>query len=225
MNRLVRVSTEVVVRFWPLIVAQGIGESIASYGIWRQLAVPMFILPIVMFTVAVVIVLYGRIVASVLPGQSSDRWAILQKYGLCYLVAMLAIGTPELLFKVLARQSNMAGSTFWAISGSIHAAMSLLTIYSLPIVFLKRAHVPAVLAGVGFLMAHIWQSRWILGVVVLALVIHGGGVIAIWKWPSAQTYILVTSIGVLTAILHSVSFLSATRVLLGVPSERSGVST
>lgn len=217
MNRGLRDSADAVWAFWPLVLCVGLGRVLGSTLIWEEfLVLEIFIL------LSITILIYGRIVSNIVPGTSSSSWEILKENGLNYVVAIAIIGAPQIALRILAGgnlNTLLLKVGFGTLIGSV---FGVLTIYVLPIVFIKKSSLTAVLAGVVFLWKNLAASSWIAGVVVFTYVMAAAGAVVFRadRTPGSFVIILVTS--VVGSYLNFVVFAAATRILLEGAEQEPG---
>jgi hypothetical protein len=199
-----------VIRFWPVIVALSIGQTIVSNDLWVEFAVPGAII-----IVSVMIIVYGRIIAHLLPERTSSNLAILRENWLNYLIAMVIIAVPGVASRLVAANLTSSSVVYVVLAIGASAAVGILTIYVLPIVFLKRVSVAAIPTGVVFLKRNLSSSAWIAGFIAAAHVLDAIGMILFRVDPAPWSWTLVISAGVLADFLFFVCFAAASRMLLG----------
>ncbi|RKZ11618.1 hypothetical protein DRQ50_13295 [bacterium] len=194
---------------WPLIIAAGIGLAIVTSGMSDVLLLPMGIA-----TVSLHIIVYGRIISQAVPGRPATNWEILKEYSRHYLLTAVITGVVFLVPRLLVARLASSTGIYYPASIGVHAALSMLTIYVWPLVFLRRSSVGAILAGVSYLWSNLAASVWILVVVSVTQVLHGVGLLVFRTYLSGWSYAVLFSIGVVTAFLLFMSFAAALHTLL-----------
>ena len=212
-------SIEAVAPYWPLVFCVGLGGVIGSNRIWQE-----FLVLDLIITLSITIIIYGRIVSNLAPGSSSSSWTILKENGLNYVIAVAIIGVPQIALRVLA--AGLLDTLFvYVVFGTlISSVFGVLTIYALPIVFLRKSSLAAILAGVIYLSKNLAASSWIAGVVVFTNVLAAAGawVFRVEATPWSFAFVLVTA--VVGAFLSFVAFAAALRILFEGAVRESGQS-
>jgi len=203
-------SWAVVGRYWPLIIFISALRMVALSGLEMGLTLLAFVLGVVL-----TILVYGRLVAHLDPDRSPAVLTILQENGIHYLVAMVIIGIPGGAAGLLLRGLDAPLILYVVLSGLVNAAVAVLTLYVLPVVFLHRAGVAAVLAGVSAFLSHAAASAGIAVVVVAAHVVTRVGALLVLSHPSSWTGAAALGAAAVALYLLFVAFTAASRVLLG----------
>jgi hypothetical protein len=198
-----------VMPYWRWILFLGVAAVFGSNRIW-----PEFSFPILIVVFAVTIFIYGRIVSDIVSGYTPGARRIMLENWLNYLIVVLIVGVPQGVFRVLVAgrlDSWLEYVFFTTILGSV---LSVLTIYALPIAFLKKSNLGAVLAGVVYLSRNMAVSGWIAGVVVIANVFGTVGAIVFRVETTPWSFVLALSTAVFGLSISYVAFAGALRVLV-----------
>ncbi len=210
-------SIDAVSPFWPLVFCVGLGGVIGSNRIWQEFQVPVLII-----TLSVTILIYGRIISSMAPGSRSSSWTILKENGLNYVLAVAIIGAPQSALRVLVASQPVNQFEYVVFGTLISSVFGVLTIYALPIVFLKKSSLAAILAGVIYLSRNLAASIWIAGIVVITHVLAASGALVFRVETTPWSFALVLVTAVVGAFLFFVAFAAASRVLLNGAEPESG---
>ena len=114
------------------------------------------------------IIVYGRIVARVQGRRNPPSNEVLKDNWLNYLVVVVVLAVPVLLFNYLAKLAPFSPELFILAKEGLNALVHMATIYVLPIVFIKSENLVAILAGIAYLVRNFTQS---LAIILLVAVI------------------------------------------------------
>ena len=209
MKKGLRESADVVWPFWPLVFCVGLGGVIGSNRIWQE-----FQFLAVFITLSITILIYGRIIAKMAPGISSSSWAILKENGLNYVIAVAIIGAPQVVLRILVAGQLDTLFVYVVFGTLVSSLFGVLTIYALPIVFLKKSSLAAIIAGVAFLSKNLAASSWIAGVVVVTHVLTAAGALVFRVEATPWSFAIILVAAVVGAFLSFVAFSAASRILL-----------
>jgi len=217
MKRGLRDAIDAVNPFWPLVICVGFGGVIASNRIWQE-----FLVLDLIITLSITILVYGRIVFYMAPGSSSSSWTILKENGLNYVIAIAIIGSPQIALRVLLA-GHLNTLFMYVVFGTlISSVFGVLTIYALPIVFLKNSSLAAILAGVTYLSRNLAASSWIAGIVVITHVLAAAGALVFRVEATPWSFVFVLATAVVGAFLSFVAFAAALRILLESAEQEPG---
>ncbi len=194
MKSAFRNSVNIVVPYWPWITFLGVAGVFVSNRIWQE-----FSIPILLAGFAITIYIYGRIVSDSVQESRQSAWQILQENWINYLIVVVILGTPQIAFRVAAAGRFGSWILYVLISTILGSAVGVLAIYALPIAFLKKTSLGAILAGVVYLSRNLAASLWIVGVVVIANVLGTVGAVvfrletAPWSFALALFAAFITS--------------------------------
>jgi hypothetical protein len=196
---------------WPIFVGCGVGPTILVAAVSRELMAPAAMLAFLLQ-----VVVCGRILSQVLPERASGIWAILREHGPRFLFTGFLVAVVGLaLFLVISRFIALQRPNV-LVNGIIKCALSILTIYVWPLVFIQRSSVASILAGVGYLWHNIALSMWIIGIVVIGQVVLVGGELLYLEYSAGWSIGLMLLATVAYLYLAAVSFAAALHTLLGV---------
>lgn len=165
------------------------------------------------------IIVYGRLVARakgvVIPVASrilKDNW-------LNFLVVAIVLAAPALFYGLLVKQLLLSRGVALFTQEALYALTLFLTMYVLPIVFIKHENVIAIVAGITYLWSHLKDSLAVSALVALMVTLHSVvTLLVVMTWsPSADidSYIPVLILGnIVMNYLEFVVFAAATIVLL-----------
>jgi hypothetical protein len=102
-------SIQIISLYWPVILVVSIGLAIATSGV----ASPVKALVAIVF-ILILIIVYGRIVARMVPGRTTDSWGILKENGINYLIAGLIAG-----LHVAATLTYRTQSSSWSMAQAV----------------------------------------------------------------------------------------------------------
>ncbi|WP_316368943.1 hypothetical protein [Candidatus Thiodiazotropha sp. CDECU1] len=170
-------------------------------------------------SIVIGIIIYGQITIKVRGEEVLPAKEILKRNWVNYIVVMLIIGVSTLaIIQVIKILSTSA--VFLALSQSaIKTLMSIITIYVLPIVFLKKEHMLAIVTGLVFLFQNIRKSipLILLAGLIFIVEILLGQILVQQGQQSTNVYSLVPTLIVINIVVTYISFLiytAATLVLI-----------
>jgi hypothetical protein len=217
MKKGLRDSIDAVSPFWPLVFCVGLGGVIGSNRIWQE-----FLVLDLIITLSITILIYGRIISSMAQGSHSNSWTILKENWLNYVIAVAIIGAPQVALRVLVAGQPVTLFVYVVFGTLISSVFGVLTIYALPIVFLKKSSLAAILAGVIYLSRNLATSIWIAGIVVITHVLAAAGALVFRVEATPWSFVLVLVSAVVGAFLSFVAFAAASRILLEGAEQGSG---
>jgi hypothetical protein len=211
-------SVNIVAPYWPWIIFLGVLGVFGSNRFWPEFSIPVF-LGVFVGT----IYLYGRVACDLLKKPTEKAAQILHENWVNYLVVTLLLGVPQVAFRVVFAGWLDSWFLYVLFSTVLGSALSGLTIYVLPIVFLKKSSLGAVLAGVVFLGQNLSDSRWIIGIVVVANVLATAGSMLFKLEATPWSFVLALFAGLLGFYGAYVAFAGALQVLIEGGEKRSGL--
>ena len=114
MGRSLQEALQVVAPDWPAVLATGVGLAVTASGLWRELLWPFGLM-----TIALLIIVYGRIIARLVPGSPTRSAANIKTNGR-YLFTKRDI--PGVRYCRLASRRRArrvtALNTFWNVAAS-----------------------------------------------------------------------------------------------------------
>ena len=193
----------------PLIVLSGFGMAFVTGGVWGP-----WLVPIALACILIQIIVFGQITARLISGRTSESVGILKEHLLNYLMAGLVIGAPLLVLRwLLAKLApSLIAYVFWR--AIAQAAVAVITIYVLPLVFLERRSVPSVAAGISFVGRNFEPVGWVAGVIAIAHVLRGVAYLIHRISPSELSFVLILLAGLFVSISFALSFAAALSVVL-----------
>lgn len=156
-------------------------------------------------------VLFGDIVASVNKVETSSALEVIKKNIVNYIIVTIVLGLPVVLVGVVAQEESAAKELSKLIVG-------LLTIYVLPIVFMKHMGIPSIVVGVTYLFNVAKISVPIILTIIASCLVNYS-IFAVWTPQSSpeQTVVgmlpYIICVSVISAYLSFLAFTMATKVL------------
>jgi hypothetical protein len=155
--------------------------------------------------------------------SGSSSWTILKENGLNYVIAIVIIGAPQIALRGLVGgqlDSLFMYGVFRTFLGSV---FGVLTIYVLPIVFLRKSSLAAILAGVTYLSRNLAASSWIAGIVVITEVLSSAGTVVFRVEATPLSFVFAVVTAVVGTFLSFVAFAAALRILLESTEQESSI--
>ena len=125
------------------------------------------------------IVIYGRIIAQTQGCTALPAFELFKENWFNYIIVTMLLGLPLFIYFQLSKLFPLPVEL--SIFG-IRALMNTLAIYILPIVFLKRLHLLAILTGIVFLIQNFKKSTPIIFMIICMFFLHA----AMWFWLMQQ---------------------------------------
>lgn len=126
----------------------------------------------IVISVVIGIVVFGRITARVRGIDCLPSGIILKEYWLNYLLVTFVLAIPAILFSQIAKLFTFSPTSFLLTKEGLEVLVQIVTIYVLPIVFLKNESVIAIITGVIYFFKRIKKSLPIIGIVAVIFVIN-----------------------------------------------------
>jgi hypothetical protein len=171
----------------------------------------------------IVIYMHGRIFCDLDIDRSENALQVLQKNWANYIVVSLILGVPQIAFRVIAHWLFDSWFLYVLFSTILGSAIGALTIYVVPIVFLKKRSLGAVLSGVVFLSRNLAVSRWIIGIVVFANVLGTVGTVLFRIETTPWSFVVALLSGVICLFSNYVAFAGALQVLIEGREQKPGL--
>lgn len=197
--------------YWLWIVAVGVGPMILVAAISRDLMILAGIC-----TMLLKIYIFGRILSQVLSDGVSSFWAILREYGGHYWIAAILVGLIALALRMVLAGDVSLRNPYGLASGVARGAVTALTIYVWPLVFLKRSSVEGILAGVSVLIGNFVSSLWIIGIALFGEAVLTVGQLFYVDHRSGWGFAVLLIARMVYIYLAAVAFAAALHRLLGV---------
>lgn len=121
---------------------------------------------------------YGRLSTSVAEQAQPSVVEHIKSNGVNYIVVAALLLLPGFLFKYFLMVSGFNPLSSFVAHGIFAGAFSMLTLYAVPIVFVKRLGLVSIVAGMSFLFSHLRAS--VLPLVVLSLLTASKVAISYW---------------------------------------------
>jgi len=159
---------------------------------------------------------YGNVTDLASGHSSSGATAHIKRNWLNYLVVTILLGLPFLLFKQLSGKFHFSYNVVLAGNTVLPALIEIVTVYVLPVVFLKRMGALSILAGLSFLFGHLRESALPLLLLCGMLVAKGGITYAAMQEPIGTGFMMVgVAYNVVIAYLSFIVFAVAVSILAG----------
>ncbi|OUR64918.1 hypothetical protein A9Q79_06420 [Methylophaga sp. 42_25_T18] len=172
------------------------------------------------------IIIYGRIIAQIQGRDALPAFKIFKENWFNYIIVTMLLGLPLFLYAQLSKLFPIPVEFSIFGKEAIRALINTLAIYVLPLVFIKRLHLLAILAGIVFLIQNFKKSIPIIFMIVCMFFIYA----AMWFWLMQQTQSdisLFSLLPVMALVNISVSYLTfliftaASLVLVAMPLTKS----
>lgn len=118
------------------------------------------------------IIIYGRLIAQIQGGSTLPAIEILKAHWLNYIIVVILLGLPIFLYAQLSKLFPMPIELSIYGKEGVRTLINILAIYVLPIVFIKRQHLLAVMAGVVFFIQNLKKSVPIIILVICMFFIN-----------------------------------------------------
>ncbi len=208
MNSAFRKSVDIVEPYWHWITFLGVAGVFGSNRFWPEFSILM-LLAIFVTT----IYLYGRVFCDLDKNRTEKAMQVLHENWVNYLVVTVILGAPQVAFRVAAAWRFDSWFLYVLFSTILGSVLGALTIYVLPIVFLKKRSLGAVFSGVVYLSRNLAVSRWIIGIVVVANVLGTVGAVLFRIETTPWSFVLALFAGVFGFFSAYVAFAGALQVL------------
>jgi hypothetical protein len=180
-----------------------------------------------MISLLVGIIVYGRIAARAQGKRNPPNNKILKGCSLNYVVVVVVLSVPLLLFDYLAKLASFSPESFILAKEGVNALVHMVTIYVLPIVFLKNENLIAILAGIAYLFRNFTESLSIVFLVAAMFLLNIAVSLNMVKAWSPELNILslapvMVLVNVVATYLVFLIFAAATVVLLRPKPEVAG---
>jgi len=188
-------------------------SQVGVYGLLASIAA-LFILRLVA---------YGN-VAELASGQPSSGAIVhIKRNWLNYLIVVVLLGLPVLLFKQLSGKFHFSYNVLLAGNAVLPVLIEIVTLYVLPVVFLKRMGPFSILAGISFLFSHYRQSALPLLLLFGMLVAKATITYAAVQEPIGTGFMAVAvAYNVVIAYLGFIVFAAAASILAGRQPQATG---
>lgn len=169
----------------------------------------------------IVIVVNGRITHKIQSKGPSSPLQIIKDNWKNYLIALLTVGAPVFAFNYLLKLTPLTVEHHILLKETAKAIVWVITIYVMPIVFLKRLGFISVIAGIRYFFKHIKQSMLIIPFVAAMFLINAGGYLWAIENMRASAEILnvmpvLIVLNIASTYLSFIVFASASIVLVGI---------
>ena len=158
-------------------------------------------------------ILFGLIVSSAMKIEVPDISSIIKNYLAKYLLVSVILVIPTMFLLLLFLSNLVDYDIYNIVKNIISLILAGITMYVIPIVFIKRQHVIAILAGVVFFFRNIKESLSIVAFVVFFIALNnviGRGI----EVEGIQHDLVSILAMVINVYLRMILFAAATVILL-----------
>ncbi len=165
------------------------------------------------------IVIYGRILAYIQGANSPPSVEIIKGNTINYIIVSVLISIPIFFFSQLEELIPLSAESLLLVKEGIKTTIAVVTIYVVPVVFIKNQGFMAVMVGMSYFINSVRRSSPIIILVVLMHVIYILLVIGFARsWPIDGSVLSIAPIlvifNVITTYLSFVIFSAAASLLL-----------
>ena len=168
------------------------------------------------------IIVYGRLVANIQGNTDIPAKLIFKENWLNYIVAIILLGIPILLFSQLVKVLSTSAEILVFGKEGFRMLVNILAIYVLPIVFIKKQHVLAIMAGIIFFFQNFKKSIPLIMLAVFMFIIHATTMWLVVTWQLQLNQNIHALIPVMVLVNIAVTYLSflvfTTACLILIPS-------
>jgi len=186
------------------IAAVGLLQGLVSGSLYLEITGPLAIL-----SIPVGIVLYGRILGRLVPGETMAARSILVTHGFNWLAVMVIVGLPLIVLRALLQAAGTTLAAWITLSVLLQAAVAILAMYALPLALLHRKSLAAVVGGVAFLGRNPRESAWIAWILLATVTAGSLGIILFRLSPSGGTFAVTVVAQVGSGLLGYTAFAGA----------------
>lgn len=207
-SELISSSIKVVNQHLLLIIVAGVCSTIIAGGNWATFSLIAFV-----FGFILEIFLCGRIIETIL--KSEDRESIkgiLSKNGFNYISVLVVLAIPVLILRTIS-QAYIGGYTSYFIVELMKMAIAVVTIYTVPIVFLKRTNLLSIPTGVSYLLSHLQISRVLILFVIAAFLLGSIRILIVMNLEISISIPIIILIGIGVTYLLYIVFAGAAHIL------------
>jgi len=129
------------------------------------------------------IVVYGRIVAQIQREGILPAFEIVKSNWFNYLIVVILISFPFVLYGQLSKAFSMSIESYIFLQEGVRTLLNILSIYILPIVFIKKQHILSILAGIVYLFNNFAKSMPIITLLAVVFIVNS----AVSLWIAEQT--------------------------------------
>lgn len=185
---------------------------------------PAVLISIVAFFLLQLIV-YGRIADTVSDRSPSGALDQIRSHWVNFLIVAIIVALPIFFAKILVSKLTTSASLAVYLPFAINAAVAVLTLYVLPIVFARKLGILSIAAGILFLLSHPRETIAPALLLLFSLATHIGltiiivqeGLGLIGATTAAATYNLVGT------YIEFIVFAMATSIVLGTTPQRARI--
>ncbi len=218
MKNAFRRSVDIVAPYWLWIAFLGVVGVFGSNRFWPEFSILMLLVVLVTS-----IYLYGRVFCDLDKKRTESALQVLSENWRNYLVVTVILGVPQLAFRVAIAGQLDSWFLYVLFSTLLGSALGALSIYVLPIVYLKNRSLGAVLSGVVYLSKNLGVSRWIIGIVVVTNVLATVGTVLFRLKAAPWSFVLALFAGVFGLFCAYVAFAGALQVLIEGEEQKSSL--
>lgn len=209
-------------RAWAVVAPDALFLSIVSAlqvagtaGLYPEVTVPLLLV-----SIPVIIVMYGRLLARIVPSEPTAAGRILADHWWDWLVVTVLIAIPLQALRLLLVVFKAPVAVWFGVGIVAKAGVWIATMYALPLAFLARRGLAAFVGGVSFLRIHRAESRWIAGLLVIIAV---AATTTSWLYrlnTAPWSFTLAVVVGVASKLLYFIVFAGALQNLVAAGVRR-----
>lgn len=174
MNKSIREAVRLVNSNIKFVVIVGILSSRSLFLNMPDLFWVSFIL-----SLCVEVVIFSKFV-SVINGSQFEGYAnAFKRNFINYFLVYIILGASIVTLTLLANQLEMEATTFNVVNSGIKTIIIMLTVFVIPIVFIKQEHILSILSGISYLFSNFRSSQIILSFALLIFFIETSAIIFI----------------------------------------------
>tara|TARA_R110002096_G_scaffold323848_6_gene517991 strand:- start:313 stop:954 length:642 start_codon:yes stop_codon:yes gene_type:complete len=207
-SELISSSIKVVNQHLLLIIVAGVCSTIIVGENWATFSLIAFVLGFILE-----IFLCGRIIETILKSENRESIKdILRKNGFNYITVLIVLAIPVLIVRMIS-QAYIGGYTSYFIVELMKMAVAVVTIYTVPIVFLKRTNLLSIPTGVAYLLSHLQISRVLILFVIAAFLLGSIRILIVMNLEISISIPIILLIGIGVTYLLYIVFAGAAHIL------------
>jgi hypothetical protein len=203
----------------PLVALVSTLQVAGTAGLYPEITVPLLLA-----SLPVTIVLYGRVLARLVPSEPRGAGAILGLHAFDWLVVTVLVAVPLLAVRLLLVTLRAPVAVWFGAGIMAKAAVWTATMYAMPLAFLARRSLAALVGGIAFLRRHRAESRWIAWT-ILAIAATATAGSWLYRLDTAPwSFTLAVVAGVATGLLNFMVFAGALGNLVEAGVDRETIT-
>ncbi|MET0014789.1 MAG: hypothetical protein ABW088_14155 [Sedimenticola sp.] len=155
------------------------------------------------------IVVYGRIVARIKGESPSPVKILIKDHWLNYMLVGIVLAIPTLLFSQLPMSDSLSVESMILTKEGLNSIVHMVTIYVLPIVFIKKENLVAIMSGVLLLFQNLKGSLHVIALVALISFVNITLSMLLFKMilPGSNVYSLIPIMVLVNIVFTYLSFM------------------